>query len=116
MRGPLHPSPARCLPPQRRSQPLAATLLGSLLGIGLGTLIPAGLPLGAAPSDLLDRVKQNPQQARALCAELRALNSQGISALSPRGLASVAQSQGLSSVDAEVLTTYVVGLHCPDVR
>lgn len=74
------------------------------------------MPLAAAPSELLDRVKQNPQQARALCAELRALNSQGISALSSSGLASVARSQGLSRVDAEVLTTYVVGLHCPDVR
>lgn len=28
----------------------------------------------------------------------------------------VARSQGLSSTDAEILTTYVVGLHCPDVR
>ena len=24
--------------------------------------------------------------------------------------------QGLSPIDAEVLTTYVIGLHCPDVR
>jgi hypothetical protein len=28
----------------------------------------------------------------------------------------VAQQQNLSPMDAEVLTTYVVGLHCPDVR
>jgi hypothetical protein len=28
----------------------------------------------------------------------------------------VAQRQGLSTTDAEILTTYVVGLHCPDVR
>jgi len=24
--------------------------------------------------------------------------------------------QGLNKTDAEILTTYVVGLHCPDVR
>jgi len=28
----------------------------------------------------------------------------------------VASSQGLSTLDAEVLTTYVIGLNCPDVR
>jgi hypothetical protein len=28
----------------------------------------------------------------------------------------VAQSRNVSTQDAEVLTTYVVGLYCPDVR
>jgi hypothetical protein len=36
--------------------------------------------------------------------------------LIPAPIAMVASSQGLSQVDAEVLTTYVIGLHCPDVR
>jgi len=28
----------------------------------------------------------------------------------------IAVLQGLNKTDAEILTTYVVGLHCPDVR
>jgi hypothetical protein len=31
-------------------------------------------------------------------------------------VALVARQQNLSPMDAEVLTTYVVGLYCPDVR
>jgi hypothetical protein len=84
--------------------------------IGAGIALLAALPLHAAPSDLLERVKQNPQQARNLCNELRALNGQGVSALSAKGISSVARRQGLAPVEAEVLITYVVGLHCSDVR
>ena len=28
----------------------------------------------------------------------------------------IAAQQGLSPLDAEILTTYVVGMYCPDVR
>jgi hypothetical protein len=31
-------------------------------------------------------------------------------------VAQLAARQGLSNTDAEILSTYVVGLHCPDVR
>jgi hypothetical protein len=88
-----------------RSLPLAAALLASLA---------AGPAL--ANSALLESVKQNPQKAKALCGELRALNAQGISYTAPQAVAQVAARQGLSSTDAEILSTYVVGLHCPDVR
>jgi hypothetical protein len=70
----------------------------------------------SAASPLLESVKQNPQLARSICAELRTLNAQGIRSTSPQAIAMVAQRQGLSTTDAEILTTYVVGLHCPDVR
>jgi hypothetical protein len=69
-----------------------------------------------AQSSLLDSVKQNPQRARALCTELKALNDQGISYTSDQARSKVASSQGLSNNDAEILATYVVGLYCPDVR
>lgn len=86
--------------------------LALLLG-GLAILPPQPV---RAQSSLLDSVKQNPQRARSLCAELKALNGQGVSYTSPQAVSQVAASQGLSSTDAEILSTYVVGLYCPDVR
>lgn len=70
----------------------------------------------AAQSALLESVKQNPQRARGLCNELKTLNAQGLSYTSPQAVAQVASRQGLSPTDAEILSTYVVGLYCPDVR
>ena len=64
---------------------------------------------GAAQSALLE-------SAKALCAQLRQLNAQGVASNSPQAVSMVAREQNLSPMDAEVLTTYVVGLHCPDVR
>lgn len=85
-----------------------------------GWLLAALLLLAAAPgqaaSPLLDSIKQNPQQARNLCAALRQLNGQGQTALSAAGIAMVSSRQGLSPMDAEIVTTYVVGLYCPDVH
>lgn len=71
---------------------------------------------GAAQSALLDSVKANPGRAKDLCAQLRQLNAQGVASNSPQAVSMVAREQNLSPMDAEVLTTYVVGLHCPDVR
>jgi hypothetical protein len=65
---------------------------------------------------MLDVVKQNPALARSLCERFKALNAAGESATSKQAIAQVAASQGLSTIDAEVLTTYVIGLHCPEVR
>lgn len=69
-----------------------------------------------AQSALLESVKQNPARARALCGQLRDFNAQGLSATSPTVVAQIARQENLSPMDAEVLTTYVIGLHCPDVR
>ena len=69
-----------------------------------------------ANSPLLESVKNNPQRARALCTELKALNAQGISYTSPQAVAQIAAREGLNSTDAEIVSTYVVGLYCPDVR
>jgi hypothetical protein len=101
------------------SQPRVRLPVLSQLGLAaLAGLIAAGLqltPLQAA-SPLLESVKQNPQLAKQICADLRQLNSRGVSSNSPEAVAMVSRSQGLSSTDAEILSTYVVGLHCPDVR
>jgi hypothetical protein len=95
--------------------------LATIAGAGALALLLGGLPLltpsqARAQSSLLDSVKQNPQRARALCSELKALNGQGLSYTSSQALSQVGASQGLSSTDAEILATYVVGLYCPDVR
>jgi hypothetical protein len=83
-------------------------------------LLAAGIALwggpGAAQSALLESVKANPARAKALCVQLRQLNAQGLTSNSPQAVSMVAREQNLSAMDAEVLTTYVVGLHCPDVR
>jgi hypothetical protein len=65
---------------------------------------------------LLDSVKQNPALAKQLCSQLRQMNVAGLSSTSSQAVATIAQQQKLSTADAEVLTTYVVGIYCPDVR
>lgn len=108
--------------PLAHSVPLPSRLpLRSLLGVGLALGLALGLAaMPAAPgwsaSPLLESVKQNPALARNLCARFKGLNAQGISATSRSSIDVVAKEQGLSQVDAEVLATYVIGLHCPDVR
>lgn len=92
--------------PMRRAHLLIGALASTLL---------LAAPLRAA-SALLETVKQNPALAKSLCAQFKQLNASGRSATAPDSIAMVASSQGLSQVDAEVLTTYVIGLHCPDVR
>ena len=89
----------------------AAGLLA--LGLAVIPLLPSALP---ATAGMLDTVKQNPALARSLCEQFKQLNASGQSATSKESIARVAASQGLSTIDAEVLTTYVIGLHCPDVR
>ena len=69
-----------------------------------------------ASSDLLKDVKRNPQQAKAMCRDFITLNENGQSAYSKKSIRSIAKSRNLSDDDAEVLVTYVVGMHCPNVR
>lgn len=79
--------------------------------------------LGAALSspawcqaDLLETVKRNPAQAKAMCKTFRQANDDNASAYDEATTRQVARAQQLSAQDAEILITYVVGMHCPDVR
>jgi len=106
-------------PGRLRADPLP--LLRSALGLGAAALLGATVLVAIqspaqAGSALLDRVKQNPKLAVAICTELRGLNAQGLTSTSPQAVDRIAVMQGLNKTDAEILTTYVVGLHCPDVR
>ena len=99
------------LPGRRRAASAVALLVAAL---ALGPLLLA--PPARSQSQLLDSVKRNPAKAKQLCAQLRQMNADGVSYTSRKATRVIATQENLSPGDAEVLTTYVVGLHCPDVR
>lgn len=102
-------------PSQRRLHQCVPLGLASLL-LGLLPALTAVSPAAQAQSALLESVKQNPAKAKALCSQLRNFNTQGLASTSPTVVTTIARQENLSPMDAEVLTTYVIGLHCPDVR
>jgi hypothetical protein len=71
---------------------------------------------GFAQSSLLESVKRNPAEAKALCQSFIAMNSNGQSAMSPEAINKLASQRNLSANNAEILATYVIGMHCSDVR
>ena len=81
----------------------------------LGGAIAAPASL-AQESTLLESVKRNPREARAMCQQFKALNAKNVSATSAQSISAVAKQRNLSRQDAEILVTYVIGLYCPDVR
>ncbi len=105
--------------PRPQTQPTALLIGGVLASLALLTagFTAVGLIAPAqAQSSLLESVRRDPARAKALCNQLRDMNKQGISYTSRQATRTIAAQEGLSAVDAEVLTTYVVGMHCPDVR
>ncbi len=103
-------------PVRRRRLPWPLLLVG-LTALGTATVLSGPTPPAAqAQSSLLDAVKRDPSRAKQLCQQLRQLNQQGISYTSKQATRQIASQENLSVMDAEVLTTYVVGLYCPDVR
>ena len=86
-----------------------------LIASSLVALQVVAIPV-AGQSTLLESVKRNPKEAKALCRQFKALNANGKSALSSQAIGNLASQRNLSTTDAEILATYVIGLHCPDVR
>ena len=81
------------------------------------TAIPISSQLSAsAQSTLLESVKRNPGEAKALCGKLRDYNSKGIQSSSKEVIEEISRQRNLSPSDAEILSIYVIGMHCPDVR
>ena len=66
-------------------------------------------------SKLLESVKNNPADAIKICNKFKELNSQGLSASSSEAIEFVSKKNKLSPVNAEILSIYVIGLHCPQV-
>ena len=90
----------------------------NLLHTALVALALIGSPLSvvAADSDLLNSVKRNPEKAKAICSSFLQMNANGKSAFSKPNINTVAANENLSFQDAEILMTYIVGMHCDDVR
>ena len=66
-------------------------------------------------SNLLERVKKNPANAIKICNKFKELNSKGISASSDKAIKFVSKKNNLNPINAEILSIYVIGLHCPQV-
>ena len=72
--------------------------------------------IGYGQSQLLQNVKNNPEEAKTLCNEFRRKNSIGLSYRSKDVIDSISQEKNLSFTDAEILSIYVIGMYCPDVK
>ena len=68
-----------------------------------------------AQSTLLESVKKNPKNAIEICNKFKELNKRGISASSDEAVNYVLKKNKLSPVNAEILSIYVIGIHCPNV-
>ena len=68
-----------------------------------------------AQSNLLESVKKNPRNAIEICNKFKELNNKGISANSDEAVNYVSKRNKLSPINAEILSIYVIGLHCPNV-
>ena len=68
-----------------------------------------------AQSNLLESVKKNPKNAIEICNKFKELNKKGISASSDEAINYVLTKNELSPINAEILSIYVIGIHCPNV-
>ena len=66
-------------------------------------------------SNLLEKVKKNPSDAIKICNKFKELNSKGVSASSDKAIEFVSKKNNLSPINAEILSIYIIGLHCPQV-
>ena len=68
-------------------------------------------------TNLLESVKKNPKNAIEICSKLKELNSQGVSANSDIAINYVSRKwkTQLNPLNAEILSIYIIGLHCPKV-
>ena len=66
-------------------------------------------------SSLLESVKKNPADAIKMCNKFKELNKKGISASSDKAIEFVSKKNNLNPINAEILSIYVIGLHCPQV-
>ena len=84
---------------------LLITLIFTSFGISQGAM---------AQSRLLESVKRNPDEAKSFCRSFRELNKENISASSKKSIQKISIKKNISEVDAEILSMYVRGLHCPE--
>ena len=78
-------------------------------------LLSASINPVLAQSNLLESVKKNPANAVKMCNKFKEFNSKGISVNSDKAIQFVSKRKNLSPINAEILSIYVIGLHCPQV-
>ncbi len=78
--------------------------------------VSASIPAVKAQSTLLENVKRNPTEAIELCNDFKDLNSKGISASSKEVIKEISNKKNISEIDAEILSIYVIGMNCPEVK
>ena len=66
-------------------------------------------------SNLLESVKNNPEEALNICNKFKEFNSKGISASSDKAIENVSKKNQLTPVNAEIFSIYIIGLYCPDI-
>ena len=71
-------------------------------------------PIFSQPN-LLEKAKNNPLEGAELCEKFEKLNSKNKSATSDEATKFVADKKGLSIVNAEFYSIYVIGLYCPKI-
>ena len=81
----------------------------------LSFLLFIGMNFIHAQSNLLESVKKNPKNAIEICNKFKELNKRGISASSDEAVNYVLKKNKLTPVNAEILSIYVIGVHCPNV-
>ena len=69
-----------------------------------------------AEQNLLQRVKNNPQDAIKLCNKFREFNAKGIKSSDDKAIKYVASTNGFDPLNAEIYSIYAIGLHCPEVK
>ena len=96
------------IPPKKK-------IMRSLYFLIFGTLLFSSNSV-YSQSNLLESVKRSPKEAALICKSFRELNSKGISANSEKAIKQIANKKNLTMIDAEILSMYVIGLHCPNVK
>ena len=75
--------------------------------------------IGALPlygeQNILQRVKNNPNEAIKFCKKFKDFNSKGISAYDDVAIREVIKKKGFDKLNAEIYSVYAIGLHCSDV-
>ncbi len=67
-------------------------------------------------SKLLENVRSNQAEAKALCKKFEALNKQGIKSSSKEVINEISQNKNLTPTDAEILSIYVIAMYCPQIK
>ena len=69
-----------------------------------------------AQSKLLENVKRNPSESIQLSKRFKELNDNGNSSSSKKVIKEIAREKNISEIDAEILSVYVIGLNCPEIK